>query len=357
MFNFLFQEKKPTIKENTFIVWEPCSKSHSEVVPGYAKYLLDLGYNVTVLVEPERYKEGLFSKFEHKNLTLDKLKRHDILKYFKNSDLSEVQGLMITTIGKLCDDINFNQVYSHFKKNVDKNKIYMVEHEAAPAVDAGKWREDLIILRKLNYKNKQAVVVNPHYFGNVKITEKNKDITNFVTVGAITKGKKNTSTIINAALELKNKGYDNFKVTVIGKGSLNNIPKAVRKNIDIKGRLPFSKMYEELEKADFMLTAYGEEQIRYNTSGTSGNFQLVFGFLKPCLITENFSPINDFNDTNAIIYDNDDKYADAMEKCINMNNEEYKILQNNLKNLQENLYQTSLNNLSNLIEKKRGKIG
>ena len=56
----------PVIKDNTFFVWEPCSQSHSEVVPGYVKYLLDLGYHVSVLVNPDRYKEGLFSRFKMK---------------------------------------------------------------------------------------------------------------------------------------------------------------------------------------------------------------------------------------------------------------------------------------------------
>ena len=56
----IFDCKKPIIKDNTFIVWEPCSKSHSEVVPGYVKYLLDLGYHVSVIVNSNRLKEGLF---------------------------------------------------------------------------------------------------------------------------------------------------------------------------------------------------------------------------------------------------------------------------------------------------------
>ena len=38
--NLFTPQSSPIIKENTFIVWEPCSKSHSEVVPGFCKYLL-----------------------------------------------------------------------------------------------------------------------------------------------------------------------------------------------------------------------------------------------------------------------------------------------------------------------------
>ena len=48
-------------------------------------------------------------------------------------------------------------------------------------------------------------------------------------------------------------GIENFKVTVIGKGKINDIPEKIRKYFDIKGRLPFNKMYQEIEKADFIL--------------------------------------------------------------------------------------------------------
>ena len=65
LFGILPVFSRPVIKtdENTFVVWEPCSQSHSEVVPGYAKYLLDLGYSVSIVVKPEHYHSGLFSRF------------------------------------------------------------------------------------------------------------------------------------------------------------------------------------------------------------------------------------------------------------------------------------------------------
>ena len=217
--DLIFPASKPVIKDNTFFVWEPCSKSHSEVVPGYAKYLLDLGYHVSVLVTPDRIKEGLFSRFQHPNISLNKMSQKAIHKYFKTSNLSEASGLMVTTVGKLCDDIHFDECYSHFATDIDKKKLFFVEHEAKYAVDAGTWRDDLIILRKLNYKGAQGIVVNPHYFGDVKITPKNEDVTNFITVGAVSLKKKNSEFIINAVARLHELGYRNFKVTVVGKGS------------------------------------------------------------------------------------------------------------------------------------------
>ncbi len=344
--------KKPEIKQNTFIVWEPCSQSHSEVVPGFTKYLLDLGYHVSVIVNPKKYKEGLFSRFDNENISFNKLSRKQIKNFLKKDSLKDVSGILVTTVGKICDSIHYEQCYDTFNPDVDKSKLFFVEHETKYAIDEGTWNENLITLRNINYKGAKSVVVNPHYFGNVKITPKNKDITNFITIGAIQGKRKNNDLIINAVKELHDKGFRNFKVTVIGKGHLKKLPKEIQKYFDIKGRLPFDKMYEELEKADFMLTSYNKnnpQHLRYNTTGTSGNFQLVYGFLKPCIIIEDFASINGFNQENSILYKEDSDFAKALQKGIEMSQEEYSNMQNKLKEYEQKLYNDSLNNLKGLI--------
>lgn len=345
------QLKTPVIKENTFIVWEPCSKSHAEVVPGFVKYFVDLGYHVSVLVDKDRLKEGLFARFKNENISLNKMSKKKILAYLKQNDLSDVKGIMVTTVGKLCDEINFEQAYDIFNENVDKSKILFVSHEAKHAVDNNSWREKNITLRELDYKGAKSIVVNPHYFGQVDITPKN-EVTNFVMVGAIKPYKKNDNTIVEAVLELDKKGVTNFKVTVIGKGHIKNIPANIRKYFNFKGRLPFNKMYNELENADFLLTAYdtdNEAHIRYNTTGTSGNFQLVYGFTKPVIIVEDFANINGFTNENSILYKETKDYANALARAISMNNEEYQVMQNKLKETVDGIYKNSLNNLKGTL--------
>lgn len=352
IFTRIFGKKTPVIKENTFLLWEPCSKSHSEVIPGYAKYLRDLGYHVSVLLTPERYKEGLFARYQDENISLNKLNQKDIKKFVLSSDLSDVKGVMVTTSGKLCDEIHFDECFEHFHPQVNRKKLLFVSHDCKNAVDAGSWKESLITLRKLNYKDAKSVVVNPHYFGEIKITPKNEEITNFITIGAIQGKRNNNELIINAARELHEKGIHNFKITVVGKGHVKKLPKELQKYFDIKGRLPFDKMYDEIEKADFILTSYSkgnEAHKRYNTTGTSGTFQLVYGFVKPCIILEEFAPLNGFNSENSITYTEDKEYSSALEKGIKMSCEEYSVMQNNLKEYKETLYSDSLNNLKELI--------
>ena len=352
MFDFFFS-KTPEIKENTFIVWEPCSENHSEVVPGFCRYLLDLGYHVSVLLNPKHYKEGLFCRFkDDENITYNKLSKSQIKNFFKKDNLKSVKGVLVTTAGKICDNIHYEQSYEAFSPDIDKKKIYLVEHKANFAIDEGKWDEKIITLNKLNYKGAKSTVVNPHYFGEVKITPKNEKITNFLLIGTIRERKRNNELIINSFMELLNSGYKNFKVTVIGKGNLKHLPESLRPFFDIKGRLPFSKMYDEIEKADFFLTSYDENHpnhLRYITSGTSGNFQLIYGFLKPCVIKRSFCTVNGFDENNSVVYENTTDYKDALIRCIEMKNDEYKTLQNNLSSYVKKLYDYSLDNLRNLI--------
>lgn len=343
--------KTPVIKENTFIVWEPCSKSHSEVVPGFVKYFHDLGYHVSVLVDKDRLKEGLFSRYNIENISYNKMSSDEIKRYFTESDLSDIKGVLVTTMGKICDCENPQSAYEYFNPNTDRTKLHFVEHEASFAINKGTWNEKLVTLRELNYQGAKSVVINPHYFGDVKINPKN-EVTNFITVGTLKPRKKDCGMIIDAAMELHNKGINNFKITVVGKGSLKHLPKEIRKYFDIKGRLPFSKMYDEIEKADFMLTAYDDknfEHQRYITTGTSGNFQLIYGFLKPCILIESFAPINRFNNENSILYKEPKDYANALEKAIRMNNNDYKIMQNALKQTVADVYNDSLNNLKGAL--------
>jgi hypothetical protein len=346
-----FAKKAPFIDENTFLVWEPCSKSHGEVVPGYVKYLSDLGYKVSVLVSPTRYKEGLFSRFDDENVFYNNMSQKEIHKYFKNNTLKNAKGILVTTVGKLSNGEDYDDAYNTFKKDNDKQKILLVEHEIKHTFDYNTLKEEIITLRQVDYKDAKTVVINPHYFGAVNITPKN-ETTNFVSVGAIRAKKKNNQLIIDSVKELHNKDITNFKVTVIGKGNLSGVPKEIKKYFDIKGRLNFADMYKEIEKADFFLTSYNKDEerhIRYITTGTSGNFQLIYGFAKPCLIIKSFAPINGLDDKNSIVYDKNSDYAEAMQKAIEMTQDEYKIMQNNLKDYADKLYRVSLENMRRLI--------
>lgn len=75
-------------------------------------------------MNPERYKEGLFRRFDNQNISYNKLSKRQIRKYFKRDSLEDIEGVLITTIGKLYDGKNLNQAYDSFNNQVDKRKLF-----------------------------------------------------------------------------------------------------------------------------------------------------------------------------------------------------------------------------------------
>lgn len=348
----IFGNKMPYADENTFIVWEPCSKSHAEVVPGYAKHLLDLGYNVSVVVNPKFIREGLFSRFKNPRLHINAIPRGAAKAIFSSRGLGKALGIMVTTAGKLASQRNFEAERAFFREDFRKKKILFVEHKLNLAFDSGHFEPDLITLRQMDYKSAPSIPVNPNYFGEIRNHEKNSDIIKFVTVGSLQEHRRNNSTILNAAEKLVNRGIKNFRIIIIGKGNLHGVPKVLEKHIELSGTLPFARMFDKIEESDFFLTAYElPKHSRYITSGTSGSFQLIYGFLKPCIINSDFAAINKFDTENSIIYRTSEEYADAMERAIKMDSKSYAEMRSALSETVSQINAESLSNLRNAIHK------
>ena len=334
---------RPKIDGNTFLLWESCSMNHAEIVPGFTKYLLDLGYNVSVLVAPERIDEGVFSLFgENEHVYLNRMSRESIRKFLLENGLAGAKGLLIST---LSDIIRIKEI-----PLAPGQKVLCVSHDVRD--DKALIDEKTITLRRVNYGGLETIVVNPHYFGEVTLPVKN-DTVNFISVGALKAKRRNTTLLAEAARKLHHAGLRNFRITVIGKGTLRSLPKELRPFFRILGRLEFRDMYREIQQADFflpLLDPRNSKHDRYITTGTSGSFQLIYGFLKPPVIASRFTPINGFDNCNSVIYESNTDLAEAMGKAIRMTAEDYSAMRNNLKRYTENLYNESLENLRNLIE-------
>lgn len=345
--------KLPTLTPNTFIVWEPCSRSHAEVIPGYVRYLLDLGFDVLVLATPARFDEGLFERFSHPRVHLARLPQAAIRHQLRRQGLAGTRGILVTTARKISGLPNYNRERQLFANRKPAQRLLLVEHDIKPAADQGTLTPDIITLRAPHYRNAATTVVNPHYFGTVKFTGKNPEITQFITIGAMRGKRRNTRQLIGAVARLHDAGVTRFRVVVIGRGSLRGVPAHLRHYFVLQGRVDFATLYAQMEAADFFLTLLDPDNPaheRYITTGTSGSFQLILGFAKPCLIARKFANVNGFNDTNSIIYDNPAELAVAMTRAVDMDPAEYTAMQTALKTQAATLYQQSLANLKRLIE-------
>ncbi len=344
------------IEPQTVLIVE-ANSCHGEVIPGYIKYFNDLGYKVDLLVLDTLMQENPFVAMPDNLINKLFIMSADDQELALQTDIIKKYDYMFITsnvvyYGERTEESpGIFDFYDNMSK--PKKNTFVVEHHLERVNKINLSENCMVALAELNHGIKPApVVINPHYFGDVKITPKNT-FTNFIMVGAIEAERRNCDLLIKAIDELYNQGITNFKVTVIGRGSLENIPAHIQPFIDIKGRVKYKAMYEEMEKADYflpLLDANNPEHDRYLTLGTSGSFQLIYGFLKPCLIHEKFAEMHGFDNKNSFIYSKNSELSTQMKEAIELSEVNYQTKQQCLTSYVNNLYEKSLNNLQQALK-------
>lgn len=352
-FGRLFDRPEPPrVGPGTFLVWEPCTHSHAEVVPGYVRYLLDLGYQVCVCMSPARYDEGLFDRFEHPGLQLCRMSQAALRRHFRARGMENAAGMLITTARKISGAPDYAMEERIFARRTPGQVLLLVEHDVREPMDHGALNPHIITLREVHYGNARTTVVNPHYFGEFGAPAHRGPMVRFITIGALRGRRRNSGLLIEAMREMVATGVRDFIVTVIGRGSLRGVPRNLRAHLQVLGGVDFRTLYEQMEQADFFLPLLdpgNPAHERYVTTGTSGSFQLILGFRKPCVIARKFALVNGFDAGNAVIYGDNSGLAGAMAQAVAMSPASRSGLQQSLAGLADSLYLQSRENLRRLI--------
>lgn len=323
---------------------------HGVVIPGIAKYFLDLGYSVDVIMNSDLFDTYPFGLYKSRKI---KIKRHSIKEIssiiknethfgkYKKIFFSSMETWRVKPQYLLLSDI-----FPNIKSKRNKNKIFFLRHQRMD--EKNDLESRTVYLWNLVSNN----IVNTHYFGDVKITKKNPEITYFIAVGYFDQQNKNCEIMIDAVEKLHDKGIENFKIILVGRGGEELIlPKHIKKYFKVCGFLKYPEMYHELEKADFLLTLldpYDSKYEKYLTNQVSGSLLLILGFKKPCLINDKFAKIYRFNKENSLIYSGNELLK-SMQDAIEMNQKEYLKIQENLIKFSDKIEKESLKNLENLI--------
>lgn len=191
--------------------------------------------------------------------------------------------------------------------------------------------------------------VNPHYFGNIHINDKNNKTRFFIT----STFKRNYTYLISAFEKLK---FENYSFEIIVTGHINEfsdkiIPDIIKDSIKFKIGVSYSELFNEVENSDYIIINLDPESPydnMYKTVQVTGSAQLSYGFLKPAIINKNFSSFYYFNSQNSFPYDNANIY-EVLKDAILLNKEKYKEMQNNLKIISDYIYHLSLKNINNII--------
>ena len=340
------------IRKDTILITEAIY-THAEVIPGLVKYCLDLGYNVDILLTDDNYREKPCEMFKNnkKVRTFSLILPH----YIQALHLDKINQYKYVIFSSSRVYYEFDKykerfVLDYINTVIPKEKTILIEHHL-----------DLIDKKTINnYKiaalpvfcdEKEIKRINPHYFGNIKQHNKNK-ITKFVIAGNIEKERKNYDLLINSVKELLDKGITNFEIKVIGNGHLEIKDKKVAEKIQCTGRLSYKDLYKNVEKADYLIALLDKENPshqRYIKDGTSGTFQLSYGFLKPIIINEYFATPHKHTKDNSIIYNNNEDLTTAMETAIKQDKKDYNKLVQNLKTKEKEIYNESLKNMKEYI--------
>ncbi|TXJ35248.1 glycosyltransferase [Brachyspira pilosicoli] len=342
-------------KDKNYVLVTELNDVHGEVIPGIVKYFLDLSYKVDILVTFKQLASGVLNAFKNnENVKIFCYDRENLINIIKNENLSEYKCIFITSYYLYYVSSNWPSVKDYIKNIDKKNKNMIIMEHHLDLVNEKYIRNNQIAVMHNLQPNKFPIYINPHYFGDVKITSKSDNIIKFIIVGWIESHRKNFDLLFNGFNKLLQNGFTNFKLIIVGKGNITSDIGLLYKYIDVKGRLNYPDMYKEIEEADFFLPLLDNENPdhdRYLKYGVSGSFQLIYGFRKPCILNRKFAETYGINNDNSILYDNNEDFIESLKKAINMNNDEYFKLQNNLKIYADNLYNKSLENLKYILKK------
>jgi len=337
---------------------------HLELLPSYAAYLKKLGYKVDIMTLLHR-KNCLpdLSCYAHKIFYFTFRGFKNILKSKKIKEYDFVIFTSYILFYKTPDKLkDVSKLYDHIDiKHKPKYGVIHTLHDTKEKDDTVKKEKGAIVLSKILKKDDEKLyVVNPCFFKNFDAAYINKpknEKTIFVTVGKLQDERKNAWLLFDAAKNLIQKGCTNFKINLAGENTLDIIPCELKPYFEITYQPSFNELYKILERADFflpLLDPSNEKHLRYITTGTSGSFQLIRGFLLPPVIHKTFAKKHNFSNDCAIIYDDNKNFANALIEAIHLQEDKYSNMRQNLLKSRDEIIKNSIENLKNFTESLKG---
>ncbi len=308
---------KQDIPERNNVLLIETNGCHGEVISAYIPYFQKLNLNVYCLVNKRLAQENPFCRLQgiKEIYSASQKKLSNLL---KSEHLNKYDHIFImSSINYKGGENNVTDMFPDLKKH---KSVYYIHHESQYISE---FYSDTDINRNIMLgKYDNCTYINPHLFGDYTIPEKQSPTT-FICVGGISPERKNHKLLLDAIQKLHNEGHD-FKVLVIGSGSLKNIPPEIQEHIKLLGHLNYSDMYNYVESAHFflpLLDANNPEHDKYITIKVTGSAQLIYGFRKVPVIHNKFAKFYRFNNRNAIPYND---LSDGMRTAIKSTAQQYK---------------------------------
>jgi hypothetical protein len=329
------------VPDNCVLLIETC-EVHGEVLPGLAKYLLDLGYRVDVVMAARRRifhsarnEVGVFSWFADARMRIFLFPREYAIYFLSRDKAEQYKHVVINTYS---DSI---------LESIDPFRLKPVcmLHEEGSRNAYVRTNKIITLVRMDCFDREPPAVVNAHYFGEIAPREKS-GVTEFIAFGNTDDRRtRNTNLVVKICDYLRSRNIENYKIKIVGDDRF-AVPDEYANRVRSLGFLSFPELYNEMERVDFILALIDPSSVEY-TNKASGTYSLCYGFLKPLLIHKKFAEVGNFNDKNSILYEN---IGSAAERAIGMSAEEYGAMAEHLRLSERALYKSSLDNLKRVLE-------
>ena len=348
-----------SVVQNKTVLIVETLECHGEVVPGFVTWFLENGYNVDLLLTLNNINLNPISRIRDNRVRVFSCTTYGMRRCLVDKKLRSYRYIIFTSRTMYTSPPNNPQllwptIFQYYPiLNMFREKIISVEHHL-DRVRGNCCSDSFVILANpsgdLELENR---VVNFTTFGNVYVKTKNA-CTTFIVIGNIESARKNFDLLLSS-FQIVRKQTDNFKVIVVARTGKLEIPNDIKNFFSFYQNVSYDILYSMIEKSDFILALLdpeNEAHKRYLTDGTSGTFQLSYGFTKPCLIQKTFAKCYRFTPNNAIIYKSNLELSKAILKAIDMSSKNYEDMQNNLNKTTKDILNLSSNNLKNLLYNK-----
>ena len=323
--------------------------SHGEVIAGYLNYFQLLGFAVDVLVNPKILKDRPFCRLNLSEVRVFASDYPMMGRFFASATFRGYEHVVLMTSAAYFrwENGSYTSALDYFPELRKHRSLFVVEHDLSDIERFGE--RDLLAQGRLLTLGRfgRGVFAAPFLFGDVAVTPRG-DVATFVCVGGIERERKNHAALVAAVREVAARRRD-FRVVVVGKGKLDDLPAEVRPFVEIAGRLDFPAMFKAVEQADFylpLLDADDPAHNRYIMTGVTGSAQLIYAFGKIPVIHPKFAAFYGFDDGNAVVTK---CLADGMLAAIDMSRDDYARRQSALVELAEGLKRESFGNLKNAL--------
>lgn len=356
------------------LLFEP-NPYHYEVIPGFAYYLIRLGYEVDCLIQEPGQDGDVFYLCPSIKKKIRLFYYHDgkHRQHIESLQKENVYDLLFaTSFDKKKKDgweDLFRELLSYDQSRLGvigcyhSLKTYLENRKNGPLptqrvvslspVDSGEG-----FFREANANYYSDTILGRPKNRNTRILSIGHNSDRYALFRAAESARKSTKQPIEVVCVARSipvtewlKRFIAQKINLMRNNPADkNFPPLYHKHIRVMWSPSFKTLFREIENSDFLdASVLPETREMFSNNRTSGTKQLSLGFLKPCIIEKDVAEYYGFSDRSAIIYE-EGKMEDALIRAVCMPEEEYREMVTELEKLCNEIRARSERNLKTLID-------